>query len=80
MPFQNLEIYPNPFSSESKIKSSLPMKDVFINVYNMLGKIVFSCKQKTTELIDLSSLTSGIYFIDFESGPLKIRRKVIKDN
>ncbi len=75
---EEIEIYPNPFSSQINIKLSLTSDDIIINIYNVLGKIVFSSIQKSTELINLVSLSPGIYFVDIQWGNKKVRKKIIK--
>jgi hypothetical protein len=83
--FQN---YPNPFNSSTNIKFILPSNGyININIYDMLGKKVFSSKEYryqglNEKLINMSNmnLSSGIYFasINFESNSELIKLVYLK--
>ncbi|HUH29036.1 T9SS type A sorting domain-containing protein [Gelidibacter sp.] len=55
-----VEIYPNPTSDRLFVKSKNPIKSV--KVYNVLGK-EFSVSPFNNEMIDVSSLSSGLYIL-----------------
>lgn len=48
------------------------------NVYNVLGKNVWSSTKIDTDVIDVSSLEAGIYFVSIIADDKKISRKFIK--
>jgi hypothetical protein len=62
---ENLLIYPNPFSSQTILKSDNIFKDATLIVYNIHGQIVKQIKNisgKTTT-ISRDNLPSGLYFL-----------------
>ncbi|MBC8884258.1 T9SS type A sorting domain-containing protein [Flavobacterium piscinae] len=70
-------IYPNPVIFELTIQSVF--NNYHYKVYTADGKLV---KQgtfdETTNSIDVSTLTSGLYFIHFESDGYQTTHKIIK--
>ncbi len=73
-----VEIYPNPFSSQIYIKNFSATEEIMINVYNVLNKNVFFSKQNSTEPINLSSLNTGIYFVDIKWDNKNVRKIIVK--
>jgi hypothetical protein len=75
----NLNVYPNPFTSQLNIKNKSKEK-ISLKVLNITGQIVFK-----EELVDednsvnLSILNSGIYFLKITNGETSITKKVIKE-
>jgi hypothetical protein len=57
--FKNYTLSPNPTNNEINISSSKIIKEV--KIYNSLGKIILTTNK--TNLINISNLTKGIYFI-----------------
>lgn len=73
----SLAIYPNPvedvltFRSKSKIQN--------IQIFNLLGKLIQEIKPTQSKRhIKISHLTSGVYFIHFQSENKKVTKKFIK--
>jgi len=64
-------LYPNPTNGMVNVQYSIKgSKPVIFNVYNVLGKKVYSFEGKlgeNTKKIDVANLTSGIYFLRAES-------------
>jgi Secretion system C-terminal sorting domain len=75
-PKNYLEVYPNPTSSNLKIKSDYKIDSV--SVFDSLGRIVLA--EKSTDTLDVSNLQNGTYFIKIVSGNLSQNRKFIKTN
>ncbi len=80
----HLSNYPNPFNGETTIKFSLSKKShIQLNVYNMLGKIVFSDVDKILDegthriLWKSHGLSNGIYLCRLVADDQKITRKMI---
>ena len=70
-----ISIYPNPTTSELNI-SSKDLSIFEVNIYNQLGQIVLSDFQPAYR-INVSSLNSGIYFIELITNKTMIREKLI---
>ena len=78
----NLMVYPNPSSGIYTIEvREYKTEQVVISVFDQLGQEVFS---KTAEgsqdnfQVDISGLTSGVYFLTVRSGDYAAKRKIIK--
>ena len=75
--FQNkkaLKIYPNPVKNEINLISKESITKV--KLYDYQGKLVLE-KNNDTKFIDVSSLNSGIYFIEAFINNTKSLQKVI---
>ncbi|WP_439150885.1 VPS10 domain-containing protein [Winogradskyella sp.] len=77
--FNNLELYPNPATSEVNLKWNKP-EDVSVRIYNTLGKLMYY--GKSVNLIDglnidVSSFGSGMYFVKLNSSQGEITKKLI---
>lgn len=69
-------IYPNPTNSKVNIKSESKFDEV--EIYNVLGQKVLSSKILDNQEINMSSLTSGTYFLKLKSESLIKNAKIIK--
>ncbi len=70
-------VYPNPVSDFLNIKAKTNVEQVVI--YDALGKAVLSVNPEViSPKIDMSSLTSGMYFVKVSSGKTSQTFKVIK--
>ncbi|PHN03805.1 S8 family serine peptidase [Flavilitoribacter nigricans] len=76
-----LDIYPIPTRQELYLKArNAPFRQFYLNIYNAYGQSVFSADlgPGTTHKIDLSSYTSGIYFLVMDVGDQILTKKIIK--
>ena len=71
---KNLKIYPNPVKNEINLISEEPITK--IKLYDYLGKLVLE-KNNNTKFIQVSSLNSGIYFLEVFINNYKSLQKVI---
>ena len=68
-------IFPNPANTELNI--ILPENDYAqIEISNALGQVIVNDQIK--DKIDISSLTSGLYYITIQQGQQKYSQKLIK--
>jgi len=73
---ETLRIYPNPIKGHVKIKKGqLPINEV--SVYDMSGKLLqtVAVHKKSEVAIDLSHLSSGIYFLKVDGQMVKIQKE-----
>jgi len=81
-----LEVYPNPFNNVVNIgiETSNVNEQINVRVMNIAGQVVYTenvnvaSHTKMVKAMDLSELTSGIYFISVESKSGKEVHKLIK--
>lgn len=71
-------IYPNPFNNKITLVSKSRKKSV--QIYNTLGSIIYSAilEDEKSE-IDLSNLSSGIYFIQTSDEKMISTKRIIKE-
>lgn len=69
-------LFPNPASKLITIKTSLRTTVNKINIYNNLGQIIHSTADTT---IDVSSLRSGIYFVEVHTDLGIVTKKLMKN-
>ncbi|MBE9467726.1 MAG: T9SS type A sorting domain-containing protein [Bacteroidetes bacterium] len=78
--FGNINIYPNPFSSNTKLYFNKYYRTVELNIYNIQGQLVGSQKylNKKTIKINKNNLKTGVYFFKIILDDIIIEtRKVI---
>jgi hypothetical protein len=63
---QKMRVYPNPSNSKIYVLGTMDK----IEVYNMIGELVFTSNNKTTIII--SDWKSGIYFVKSGAAVVKI--------
>ncbi|WP_339882642.1 sulfatase-like hydrolase/transferase [Polaribacter vadi] len=73
-------IYPNPVSNTFKLQLNATYKNVEIEVLSISGKWIHKTKvkNKDSQIIDVSKLSSGIYFIRIKADDNFSTQKVIK--
>jgi hypothetical protein len=78
----NIAVYPNP----SKGIFNVEMGDITpksIEVYDLTGKIIYSRKDFQTNSseirVDLSAISSGIYFMKIASEDQSVAKRIIKN-
>ena len=68
-------IYPNPSTGIININGSLiEMNDYEILVFDLCGKILY--QDKNVNIVDLSELKQGLYYVTIISGEKKVNRKL----
>ncbi|MDH5683098.1 MAG: T9SS type A sorting domain-containing protein [candidate division WOR-3 bacterium] len=78
-----LTIAPNPAINVAAVKYSLPVPGpVHIKLYNVTGKLVksYTITNPTKDgslLIDAKDLSAGVYILRFNSGAIRITRKLV---
>ena len=76
--------YPNPFNPTTNVKYSVPTaSNVMLKVYNSMGQEVLTVVNEHHTAghyeasVDLSSLSSGIYFYTILAGDFKETKKMM---
>lgn len=76
---ENIEVYPNPSNGKFIVRlSSLSEANVYLTVYDILGKMVYSTSLSgENNTFDLGFLESGVYEAIFKSGEASLAKKLI---
>lgn len=79
----HINIYPNPAINELTIEFEGDIfQDVDLTIFNILGEVVFSSTDQYAyhrKIIDISSLATGLYFIEINVGEEKVVKKIVKE-
>ena len=70
-----LSLYPNPSDDFIKIRSSLEVEILAVQIVSLLG--VKADLSYTNNLIDVSAITPGIYFVEIQTSLGKVLKKVV---
>ena len=74
---EKLNLYPNPSDGKFRIETDLNYSSIIIK--NNLGQIVMQFNIISTDVIDLSNLSVGVYFVAVETKEGTIIKKIIKN-
>lgn len=73
----NYNIFPNPFVNELTIHSKEEIHT--INLFNLDGQLIFSKPtQSTIELVNLTDISEGIYFLEIKTNNTSFTEKIVK--
>ncbi|MFV0571419.1 MAG: endonuclease [Xanthomarina gelatinilytica] len=72
-----ISVYPNPVSNQLNIQLQ-HSKETQIDIYNILGKRVFTKTINQSQSIQLDNLNSGVYILKLTQGNTTISKKLIK--
>ena len=72
-----VSIYPNPNSGQISIKLDESVLNASIKIYDILGRSVFSQENINNNLLEVSNLKSGIYFVNVKSNRLNYKTKLL---
>lgn len=77
--FGMVKLYPNPAKSHFSVEGDTDIKQ--IKIYNLTGQVVKEFQSKSIESTnDISSLSSGVYFVELSSvNGNKIVKKLVKN-
>ena len=80
----SVQIYPNPFTETAYVSFTTSQTEtVSVNVYNSIGKLVYTLKNKDysagthTISIDGSELNNGMYFVNLKIGENSYKQKLV---
>jgi hypothetical protein len=77
---ETIYCYPNPFDDELNICLDKSLeKEGLINIYNVVGTLVYSQNISFDEKIDTRMLNNGIYFIELKIDDKIFTNKLIKE-
>jgi flagellar hook assembly protein FlgD len=80
----SVQIYPNPFTETAYVSFSTSQTEtVSVNVYNSIGKLVYTLNDKDysagthTIAIDGNELNNGMYFVNLKIGENTYKQKLV---
>ncbi len=80
----SVQMYPNPFTETAYVSFSTSQTEtVSVNVYNSIGKLVYTLSNKDysagthTITIDGKELNSGMYFVNLKIGENTYKQKLV---
>jgi hypothetical protein len=74
----DFNLFPNPSKGIFSVQQGSINDNSLIEVYNLLGEVVYSHKQlKSEQNIDLSSAPKGIYFVKMSVGDKSKTKKIV---
>lgn len=77
-PEPEISVFPNPTTDILNIRVSSSTQKI-INIYSITGENIYSKKiNNLQENIDISSIPSGVYFLNITSGTTNFYKKIIK--
>ena len=68
-------MYPNPVKDKLYLESNSNNLDYLVSLYDVLGKRIY--KGKNSEIIDVSQLRRGVYFLKIEIEDTVLKKKVL---
>ncbi len=71
----NFTVYPNPVNNRLQLQLSPTLEFKIANIYNYYGQLVLQSKTTT---INVSNLSSGVYFLEVKTNKGKGVKKIIK--
>lgn len=72
-------IYPNPASTVLNYNVTANTTITAISIHDISGKVMFSNANLISNTIDIASLSSGVYFVTFQSDKNSVTKKFIKE-
>jgi len=77
---EQIQIVPNPFSGGTVVLVDKEWRDALYRLFGMDGNLLLTGKlEGTSTLLNLSSLSTGIYILIVENNGQMIRKNIIKD-
>lgn len=72
-----LTVYPNPNSGDVSIQLDGSVSKASVRIYNASGEIVFSKENIQDRQIQISDLTSGLYFVNVKNNKVNYKTKLV---
>jgi hypothetical protein len=74
----SLSIYPNPMTTELSFGFENQNKEYTWTIKSSQGQTILSHQSNQFEKIDVSQLSSGVYYLEIELGNQKITKRLVK--
>lgn len=77
--FSDISVFPNPFNNKLNVQLDVSLQGSQIELYNLLGTLVYTNKITSNLEIDMSQHPKGVYFIRIGTNEKIITKKIIKE-
>lgn len=76
----NVKVYPNPAKNIINVQSLVSSTELNVNIYNLLGREVLNANINSTDSIDISALSQGVYLLKLsdEDGASFTRKLIVE--
>ncbi|QOD61777.1 T9SS type A sorting domain-containing protein [Polaribacter haliotis] len=74
---EELNIFPNPTNGKISIKGINKSLTSQVKIYDVKGSLVFTKKISYNNILDVSRLNNGFYFLKYENSEKKVTKKLI---
>lgn len=72
-------VFPNPVQNQLKFMTHQDLSEMAsVEIFNALGQSVFQAKMPNDKQLDVSNLSSGMYFVKVSNGNQSTTKKIIK--
>ena len=72
-------VFPNPVQNQLKFLTQEGLSEnASIEIFNALGQSVFQAKMPNSNVLDVSTLSSGMYFVKVSDGNQSATKKILK--
>ena len=76
---EDFKIYPNPIDGDFTVEMSINEIGALMEMKDMSGRVLYqSVVAESTELIDTSMLSKGVYSLTFTKGNESITKMIVK--
>jgi len=73
-----VSVFPNPAKDQVTVQLELPVRDLTVRIYNMMGQIVYQNELTNTKTsIDISAFAKGVYTLEVANTHVKGFRKIV---
>ena len=71
-----IELFPNPVVNELKVLTT-DQSYTQVRIFSLLGNIVLTSDLLTTNVVNVNSLSSGVYFVEISNGNERVVKKIV---
>ncbi len=75
----DITVFPNPFNDKLNVQFAVSLQGSQIELYNLLGSLVYTNKITSNLEIDMSQHPKGVYFIRIGTEEKMITKKIVKE-
>jgi len=74
----NITVYPNPTTSYLNIQMETGLNSYSVSIYTTLGKMVYTQNKCNSEILDISRLQPGAYYLKIDTDKGSVVKTILK--